>query len=222
VRNPGQRMYRIDAAGLRVNPVFRGPMRPGRTGRAPPDGTGWVAGIRLRPGSRAPCMICGIGSFVTVVVPFGSPPGAVIFAEMVSSPGAASPFPSSSSPPVRADLVSSPMSMGNFLAVRRTFFQKSRNFPAASWGARRRPFGFRAGDRAGRPLSRDGFVRRRFPGRPVMARAIAPAAPAAGALGSPAAGDPVASSTGSDHDRTGRPDRPRSGPRRSRLAGPTD
>jgi hypothetical protein len=99
------------------------PMRPGRTGRAPPAGTGRVAGIRRRPGSCAPCMMCGIGPFVAVVVPLGSPPGAVIVAGMVSSPGTASPFLTSSSPPIRPDLVSSPMSIGNFLAVRRTFLR---------------------------------------------------------------------------------------------------
>jgi hypothetical protein len=113
------------------------------------------------------------------------------------------------------------MSIGNFWAVRRTFFQKSRNFSPAASGARRRPLGFGAGDRAGRGRSRDGLVRRRFPGRPVMARALAPAAAVVGALGSPAAAEPVGSSTGSDRDGTGGPDRPRSGPRRSRLARPT-
>ena len=66
------------------------------------------------------------------------------------------------------DLVSSPISMGNFLAVRRTFFRKSRNFSAASWEARRRPFGFRAGDRAGR--RRAGAARSR--GQGGQARAL--------------------------------------------------
>jgi hypothetical protein len=117
-------------------------MRPGRTGRAPPDGTGRVGGIRLRHGSRAVCMICGIGSFGAVVVPMGSPAGAVIVADMVSSPGAASPFSTSSSPPVRARSRFLTYEYGKLFGRSPDFFQKSRNFSAASWEARRLPTGF--------------------------------------------------------------------------------
>ena len=66
-----------------------------------------------------------------------------------------------------------------------------------------------------------GFIRRRSHGRPVMASAIAPPASVAGRLGSRVAGELVASSAASDPDGSGRRDRPRSGPRRSRPADPT-
>src|SRR5947209_7356098 len=108
---------------MRVNTVFPGPMRPGRTGRAPPDGTGRVAGIRRRLGSRAPCMICQIGCFVEVVVPLVRLPGPSSSRAWFRRLGPLRRswrLPHLSSGP---DLASSPMSMGNFLALRRTFFR---------------------------------------------------------------------------------------------------
>ena len=80
----------------------------------------------------------------------GSPPGAVIVAGMVSSPGAASPFLASSSPLLRARSRLLAYEYGKLFGPSPDFFQKSRNFSAATSAARRRPFGFRAGDRAGR------------------------------------------------------------------------
>ena len=70
-------------------------------------------------------------------------------------------------------------------------------------------------------MRRDGFIRRRSHGRPVMASAMAPPASVAGRLGSRVAGELVASSAGGEPDGSGRPDRPRSGPRQSRSADPT-
>ena len=57
-------------------------------------------------------------------------------------------------------------------------------------------------------MRRDGFIRRRSHGRPVMASAIAPPASVAGWLGSRVAGELLASSAASDPDGSGRPDRP--------------
>jgi hypothetical protein len=106
-----ERLYRLDYAGMRVNPISPGPMPPGRTGPGP---------------------------VVAVVVPLGSPRGAVIVAGLISSPGAALPFLTSSSPPIRPDLVYSPIIIGNFLAVRRTFF---RNFGISRQPVRKREDG---------------------------------------------------------------------------------
>jgi len=144
---------------MRVHPVFLGPTRSGRALRPGPGGWLESGGIPVpAPYTRhVESVLSWRSSYPLVCLP-----GPLSSRAWFRRPGPLRHSQRLRHLPSRPPLVPSPLSMGNFWALRRTFSRESRNFWAATSEARRRPSGYRADDRAGR--RRTGTARSRGQG----------------------------------------------------------